>query len=236
MILCAGTAITACSKDDAVPHTAVITIANAMGGAYALQFAEMPTNEPLTYNESRRYSSHNGNFHFKPFVRDEATYEPIKPALYELNIPVSLNSIQTLFLAGNLHQPDTFLVKDEPLTFAIEDSSMSFRFVNLSPGSAPVSVNLQGAANGSEVSSLGYKNITAFRKYKADASVGQYVFEFRDAATGELLTTFPVYSINETGNENAPNLWRRRNFTIVFDGNPGTGQDWPQAAFMVNYN
>jgi hypothetical protein len=236
LLLFAGTAITACSKEMPVPQTAIITVANAMGGAYALQFGEASTNEPLSYNVSRRYTSHKGNFHFTPFLRDETTYEPIKPALYELNIPVALNSIQTLFLAGNLHQPDTFLVKDEPLTFAIEDSSMSFRFVNLSPGSAPVNVNLQGKASGSEVASLSYKNITAFRKYKADASISQYVFEFRDAATEELLTTLSVDGINAPGNENAPNLWRRRNFTIVFDGNPGTAQEWPQTAFIVNYN
>ena len=236
MMLFAGTAITACSKEAPVAHTAVITIANAMGGAYNIQFAEASSNELLTYNISRRYSSHTGSFRFTPFLLDESTYEPVKPSLYQLNIPVEPNSIQTLFMAGNLHQPDTFLVKDEPLSFAIEDSSMSFRFVNLSPGSTPVSVNLQGAINGSEVSSLAYKSITAFRKYKADAGISQYIFEFRDAASGELLTTFPVYGINAAGNENAPNLWRRRNFTIVFNGNPGTAQEWPQTAFIVNYN
>ena len=236
LMLLAGAALPACSKEMPVPSTAVITVANAMAGAYTLQFSEAPTNEPLSYNISRQYSSHNGNFHFTPFVLDQTTYEIIKPALYEINIPVALNSIQTLFLAGNLNQPDTFLVKDEPLSFAIEDSSMSFRFVNLSPGSTAVSVNLQGEASGSEVASLAYKNITTFRKYRADASVSEYIFEFRDAATEELLTTLPVYGINEPGNENAPNLWRRRNFTIVFDGNPGTAQEWPQTAFIVNYN
>lgn len=236
LLLLASAALPACSKEIPVRSTAMITVVNAMNGAYTLQFGEAATNEPLSYNISRRYTSHTGSFLFQPFVLDETTYEPIRPAVYDLNIPVALNSIQTLFLAGNLQQPDTFLVIDVPLSFAIEDSSMSFRFVNLSPGSTPVSVNLQGEASGSEVASLSYKNITAFRKYRADASVSEYIFEFRDAATEELLATLPVYGINEPGNENSPNLWRRRNFTIVFDGNPGTAQQWPQTAFIVNYN
>jgi hypothetical protein len=236
LLLFASAMLPACSKEMGTPSTAVVTVVNAMAGAYTLQFAEAGTNEPLSYNVSRRYSSHTGSFRFQPFVRDETTYEPIKPAVYDLNIPVALNSIQTLFLAGNLQQPDTFLVKDDPISFAIGDSSMGIRFVNLSPGSTTVSVNMQGAANGSEISSLPYKNITAFRKYRADASVNDYIFEFRDAASQELLASCPLYGINAPGQENAPNLWRRRNFTIVFDGNPGTSQAWPQTAFIVNYN
>lgn len=69
-------------------------------------------------------------------------------------------------------------------------SDLPVRFINLSAGSAPISVNVQGNANGSTVSSLPYKSLTDFMNFATKTANTQYIFEFRDAASGTLLTTF----------------------------------------------
>jgi hypothetical protein len=100
---------------------------------------------------------------------------------------------------------------------------MGIRFVNLSPGSAPVSVDIQGGANGSEAASLPYKSITAFKDYPATPAVSAYTFEFRDLASGALLAS---YRVNST-----PYL----NYTIALEGIPGVGTGaTAQAAYLIN--
>ncbi len=95
---------------------------------------------------------------------------------------------------------------------------MGIRFVNLLKGSSPVSINLQGMQNGSEQASLVYKDITPFIKYKATAGINSYVFEFRDAASGNVLQTYTLADINAPGTSAEPNRRRYRNLTIVLMG------------------
>jgi hypothetical protein len=131
--------------------------------------------------------------------------------------------IYSLYLCGdNLTSPDTLFTHDILAYHSVTDSVAGVRFVNLSPGSNPVSVDIQGNANGSEVSSLAYKKITSFKIYtdtneNPNPSTG-YIFEFRDQASGNLLAT---YTYN--------NIARFRNVTIVLYGDPGN-----QSTFQVN--
>lgn len=107
------------------------------------------------------------------------------------------SSIYTLFLSGivnSQNQADTLLTQDNPPYHAVSDSSVGVRFVNLSPGSNPISINIQGNVNGSEVSSLPYRKYTSFRNYPATVNIIQYIFEIRDAGSGSLLTTY-VYNL-----------------------------------------
>jgi hypothetical protein len=98
---------------------------------------------------------------------------------------------------------------------------MGLRFVNISKGSGPVSVNLAGQANGSEVEGLAYKNVSSFKKYKAGSGVSSYTFEFRDEVTGTLIGSCVVDGIDNDGSMFAPNLRRNRNYTIALLGAPG---------------
>lgn len=137
--------------------------------------------------------------------------------LYNLMLELQPGSIYTLFLTGTLAAPDTMLTIDNPPYHPVTDSSLSVRVVNLSAGSAPVSVNIAGSANGSEVSSLSYKSITGFKNYAATAGISHYNFEFRDAATGALLISYDLTGIANTAN----NARRYRNFTLAYMGLPG---------------
>lgn len=153
------------------------------------------------------------------------------PPLIDLDIEFPSGYIGSLFIAGTLDKPDTLLVKDQPLYFPPADSGMGLRFVNLAQGGLPVSVNIKRQANGTEVSSLPFKAITAFKRYAANAAVSSYVFEFRNSGTGELLTSFTISNVNNPGTA-SPNLWRYRNFTLVLCGMPGSLHT-PLSAFII---
>lgn len=153
------------------------------------------------------------------------------PPLINLDIDFPNGFIGSLFIAGTLKKPDTLLVKDQPVYFPPADSSMGLRFVNLAQGGLPVSVNIKGQANGTEVNSLPFKAITAFKRYAANAAVSSYVFEFRNSGTGELLTSFTISNVNNPGTASA-NLWRYRNFTLVLCGAPDSPLT-PLSVFIV---
>lgn len=151
-------------------------------------------------------------------------------AVYKNNITLGGQGIYSLFLCGNASSPASVLTIDHPPYHNAADSVVGIRFINLSPTSSPVSVDIQGQANGSEIQSLSYKSITAFKDYPATYNISQYVFEFRDAVSGTLLTSFTISGINYGDDgDNSTNQYRWKNITIVLDGLPGS-----QSAFQVN--
>ena len=153
-----------------------------------------------------------------------------------LNLPIG--SISSLFFTGTLTSPDTLLTVDHPPYYPVSDSVVGIRFVNLSPGSAPISINIQGQANGSEAGSLSYKGITGFKSYPATSNISSYTFEFRDAASGTLLTNFVAAGIDSIGTDlyTSANPWRYRNFTLALLGLPGGMNDSAQTVLLIgNY-
>ena len=158
----------------------------------------------ISYGSSYQYTVPSG---ILPTVIYEET-DTVHP-VYKNNIELSPAGIHSLFLSGvnsNQSMPDTLLTEDHPPFHSSTDSSIGVRFVNLSPGSPPISINIQGKPFGSEVGSLPYKSITPYKTYGASSISIQYVFEFRDASSDSLLTTltFPANPF--------------RNITIVING------------------
>lgn len=153
--------------------------------------------------------------------------------LLDLQLNLPLGSIYTLFLTGSLNAPDTLIRKEDLIPFfPAGDSAMAIRFVNLSKESAPVSINIQGLADGSEATSLGYKSLTAFKRYPVSRLLQDYVFEFRDAATGTLLASYTTLGLQQT----APNNWVFRSFTVVLTGKPGGTGSLAPTAFLVGHH
>ena len=93
--------------------------------------------------------------------------------------------IHSLFLAGTGENIESVLIEDLPKTFT--DSIMGIRFINLSPDSGPISVNVEGETN-TIGSSLDYRVASDFNELPATREAGEYTFEFRDS-NGELLTS-----------------------------------------------
>ncbi|MDR6783513.1 hypothetical protein ABIE26_003169 [Pedobacter africanus] len=137
-----------------------------------------------------------------------------------LNLPV--NTVNALFLTGTEQAPDTLFTTNQLPYHVPTDSTMSIRFVNISLGGNPVSVNLVGQANGSTLASLPYKGATGFKKYSARSVVDSYAFEFRDKVTGELLSSYKLEGINMIGSpENGGNKWLNNDITLTLFGPVG---------------
>jgi hypothetical protein len=220
------TSFLSCKKANVAPiGTSAFTIVNAIVGSSGLD-ANFDSNVPLkyysnystyiSYGSFQEFSGYNGEIPLS-LVDDNDTTK----ALYSNTLNFPVGSIHSLFLCGTLAAPDNFLTTDALPYHPDSDSSLSIRFVNLSPGSNPVSVNITGDANGSEVGTMAYKNITAFKNYSAKGNISSYTFEFHDLATGNLLGSYTIRGINNGVVNSNPNQFRWRNFTLAIYDVPG---------------
>jgi len=230
---CLSLAIISCKKDNVPPSGASsFTIVNAVVGSSALvtnfnagtALKYYSTAQQIGYGSFMEFGSYAGNVPLALSDLSDTT-----KAVYNSVVNLPVHTIHSLFLTGMLTAPESFLTTDNLPSHAAADSSVGIRFVNLSQGSNPVSVNIQGSANGSEVSSLAYKSTTPFKNYSAKGNISSYTFEFRDATTGNLLTSYTMNGINEGVVDNNPNQFRNRNFTIALNGLPGS-----QGTFLIN--
>jgi hypothetical protein len=218
-----------CSKTSSLPGTASLTIVNAVAGSNTL-ITNFSGTQPIewyggasqiAFGQSVEYDNYSGIQPLGLYQNGDTVAQDVPLISLVLNLPVG--SIHSLYLTGTTSAPDTVFATDAPPYHPMSDSSMGIRFINLSPGSAPVSVDIQGGANGSEAGSVAYKSMTAFRNYSATSVVTGYNFEFRDAASGTLLASYAL----------TPAAYR--NYTIALEGLPGPGGiAVPQAAWLIN--
>jgi hypothetical protein len=161
------------------------------------------------------------------------TTEKDKP-LFDLVLDLPVSSIHTLFLTGTVNAPDTVFATDALPYYAPADSAMGFRFINLSPGSAAITVNIASNANGTETGGLGFKQYTGFQRYPVTLTTADYTFEFRDAASQALIATYTASGINNPGSA-FPNPWLYRNYTLALTGKPGGTGSEAQTAFLITH-
>jgi hypothetical protein len=216
----------ACSKQQSFPGTASLTLINAVPNSSPSLVTNFGGTEPIqwyrnalklvygTVDKNNQSISYTGEQRLAVYRYPDTNAHSVP--LYDLTLDLQPGAIYTLFLTGTLTAPDTLFTIDTPPYYPAADSSLGIRFVNLMPGSEPVSVNLIGRANGSETNGLAYKNITGFTSYPATAAVSKYTFEFRNTATGALITSFDVADINKA----TLNTRRFRNFTLALIGLP----------------
>ncbi|MBN9386075.1 MAG: DUF4397 domain-containing protein [Chitinophagaceae bacterium] len=248
ILLLAG--IASCSKQSAPPPPSSLTIINGVVGSAPLVTNFSGTDSltwylganQIVYNTfSTDEYNNNNRVTFNPGMQKLALYQypdtlqKDKP-LFNLTLNLSSGSINSLFLTGTINAPDTLFTTDKLPLHAVSDSAAGIRFVNLSPNSAPVSINITGKNNGSEVTTLPYKGITEFKSYPATQDIGSYTFEFRDAATGALLVTYTADGINNAESDPyAPSkIWRYKNTTLALLGLPGGSGDAAQTVLMIN--
>ena len=238
-----GLILLSCKKESVAPGSASLGIVHAVAGSkpLAVNFSNdgpvpYKTGKQLTYqyfDGRNQFKAYSGEQRLRLFQYPDTTDKDLPLFDLQLNLPVG--SMSTLFLTGTVEAPDTYFTRDTIPWFPATDSSMAIRFVNLSPGSDPVSINVTGLANGSEVSSIRYKDITGFRNYAATSSISEYVFEFRDAVSGDFITSYTIAGINELGGDNGPNIRRYRSFTLALTGEPGGIGDRARAVFLVSH-
>lgn len=234
-----------CSKEPPAAGTASLTIVNTVVGSRPLSvnFNDTgplgyyknfnPINNYSTWNRmSEQFTAYSGKQPLALYQYPDTL--PGSQPLFNLVLDLPIGSIHSLFLTGTVSAPDTIFTTDLLPYYPATDSSMGIRFVNLSPGSAPITVNLQGQANGSEAGSLPFKGISGFKNYKVDNGLFDgYVFEFRDAASGTLIATLAPKDFLIGTSTTALQYWLYRSFTLAMVGLPGaTGTDAQQVVFI----
>lgn len=200
-----------CKKETRKPNgSSSLVIVNGMAGS-SLLFTNFDIATPQHFNPFPQFvgyksyveiGSHYGNV---PLALTD--YQDTTKIAYKLTLDLPVNTMHSLFLTGTLAAPESFVTTDLPPYHSITDSVAGVRFVNLSPGSSPLSINIQGKANASEMSNLAFKKVSDFKTYPATSTISDYVFEIRDEATGNLLTTYDY-----------GDLARFNNVTIVICG------------------
>jgi len=195
-----------------------------------LIFSKIASGNKITYGAYLLSSPLAGQQSYQ-FIQNTDTLH----TLVNLNLNLATGGTYSLFLAGTVSQPDTLLTRDNLPYYPAADSVGGVRFINLSVGAAPVSVDIKGNANGSEVASLPYKGATIFKTYSATHTVSSYIFELRDAGTGTLIASYTFSGVNNaTGTNTATNTFRFKNHTLALIGQPGGTGAAAQKIILVN--
>ena len=242
--------ITGCDKEaEILPPGASLTIINAIPDVDRLYRSFAGTDRLESYSSLLIYNNYtntgsNISLFSRPagdqrlaFYRGGDTSNPKNPFV-AVTLPLKANGIYSLFLVGTGAAPDTLFTEDAIHYHSIKDSVTGLRFINLSPGSNPITINRVGMAHGTEVQDLPYKSHTTFLSYPANANVNDYTFEFRDKASGKLLATYNTGKMNKyasTARLTEVNKWLFRNSTLVFLGLPDGQGALAQKVGIINH-
>jgi Domain of unknown function (DUF4397) len=182
-----------CKKSDSVVTPASVNVVHAItnGKPIIPVFSDndiqyFKTAQSISYGSAVMYYSQGGA---QPLYVTKSTDSVNR--IYSSELDFSEGSIYSLFFAGDTTHPEAVLIQDEIPVY--QDSVAGVRFINLSPASAPIKVNIKGNSAGqTEYSNLAYKQITDFKSFTATAEVpgGRYIFEVRNQANDSLLLTY----------------------------------------------
>jgi len=202
MMLLSMLILASCKKQEIkTTPLASIKIINAVVGGTALQFG---TNSVKISNST--YTAY-GVLTGSQVLKLSSTVAP--NLVYYNQIKDFVNGgMYSLFLTGTPTVVESVFLKEEKIP-SHTANVFGVRVINLITGDMPINVNLQGSASGSFISSLAYKSISTFKDVSALDSEGDKVFEFRNVATGDLITSFTVPGYD---------LPRFRNITLVIFG------------------
>jgi hypothetical protein len=98
-----------------------------------------------------------------------------------------------LMIYGRQDDVHTLLLEHTPAKPL--DSVSNVRFFNFASDFPNISINLAGQPAGSEVESLAYTEYTAHKSYSAKSGSNEYVLEFIDKSTGDIIFTQPFIAI-----------------------------------------
>jgi hypothetical protein len=256
-VLIAGTTCIqgGCQKTGSVPSTfgvASFTVVDAIPNTYQI-IPVINTSGPIAYFNNAQ-SIYYGSFgEYSPpagsdtvyVVHDDDTLDVGPKAAGQMFYGIlsfSKRNSYSLFLCGSDTTSPDYLFTNDTLPYHEDnDSTVGIRFVNLSTGSSPISINLQGNPNGSEVRGLSYKGITGFKDYSSSSLISSssqgYTFVFRDAVSGDSLTSVQLTGRNGLAGLTDPNGTGQltfKNITIALIGQPGINAVVPQGAMVID--
>lgn len=134
-------------------------------------------------------------------------------------VPIDANTapIQTLFLTGTLQNPEYRTVNEQLPRLSPADSLVGVRFVHLAPDQPAVDVYIRGSNSPQQEISYLDKISNNFHMLSAKKGTPPYVFEFRDAISGQVLSEFSLDISTESLNTN---IYRNRSVSLVLTGGP----------------
>jgi hypothetical protein len=193
--------ITSCKKtEDTPPDAGAINVTNAVvGGSTITLLTEINvisagnTVSPNSYTFMPVGGGQVNIFLGVPAVAATAI-SPAAPAVayYSQVLPVDGQTNYSLFLTGPSPVAVESVLINEKYPRSYADSVCGVRFINLAQGNTPISVNIRNSPNGSEATSIAYKAYTDFKQYPAKKVNPSYIFEFRNASTGVLITSYTL--------------------------------------------
>jgi len=199
--LCAIILISCKKQEIKLTPLASIQITNVVIGGTALQLG---TNVATVANNAfTAYGILTGS----QTLKLSSTVAPY-PVYYNETKDFVNGGVCSLFLTGTPAAIESVFLKEENIPSHTTDV-FGVRVINLAKGGISISVNVQGSVDGSFVNRLDYKSISDFKDVSSVASEGDKTFEFRNEATGKLITSFTIPSYD---------MPRFRNITLVFAG------------------
>lgn len=204
----------ACKKSE-VPTVAFadIRIVNAVYGAPILKLNSGTRDSVMGYN---------GNLFTLFAGNNNLVVYPVKDSshpYYTSMKTFSAGTVFSLFLTGLPTQVDSFFVQDNIPPY-YQDSTVGVRCVNLSTAKSIYHVTLASDSTTSVFSGLGYKTISAFRKFPLLSTIpaGSVTFQVRDV-NGKMVTSYTLpASANSTYTQISIANSRNRNITLVIRG------------------
>jgi len=236
-----------------VPRSAALTVVNAVPNSVNI-VPVINTSSAIMYFSNAQSIGYGNFWEYSPSGGNDTVYAvqqnsdtlnigPKSAGLFYNILDLKVGGIYSLFLTGaDTSSPDYLLTTDSLPYQVPADSTVGIRFVNLSTGSSPMSINLEGSPNGSEVSNLPYKGITGFKNYLCNSTLtnGSYTFVIRDAATGDSLIAYTLFGIG-SGNgiglgdpTNPSNSLIFRNITIAVYGSENLMSNSPLNAMGID--
>ena len=188
LIITAIAALSSCKKDAAVyTPSASLIVANAVVGGGTLTFNSLATT--VNNNNFTLFPMSAGVDQINLFVAATPTISSVN--YYNQPLTLANSDNYSLFLGGASPVAiDPIVIKESYTNYA--DSLCGVRFINLSPNSNLISVNITGQPNGSEVTSLAYKAYSSFKQYPAKKTNTSYAFQIKDAGTGSTIASYTL--------------------------------------------
>ncbi|MBB5437283.1 hypothetical protein HDC92_000951 [Pedobacter sp. AK017] len=161
----------------------------------------------------------NSNFGRLTGTQDLYVY-PVADSLrpyYNNNQTISLDAQEsyTLFLGGTPVAVTSLFVHEN---WAQRDNNIRIRFLNFSPGSLAVKVNLATSVDVPEFSDVAFGQLTEFKAYTKAVANSSYQFQVRNATTNVLIASFTMSVENVAAFNNATLVFRG-----VISGSPAPG-------------
>ena len=224
--------LTSCKEDEKLTPLSALNVFNATADLPSVKVNTLGTPidyaaypDVITYGTNRLYSIPASN-------REISGVATVTPAqnVFSFSQKFQPGGIYSLFLAGQMPTVESIFLEEHFPSYAMADSSLAVRVINLSPNSAPVNVTLSATPTVNEFTGIAYKQLSDFKKYSAKTGVSNTAFNFQVRnASGALLSSYAFTAANLTAA-------RWRSVTLVLRGLAGgSGSNALAVSYIGNY-